>query len=148
MSARHLLFATLLATLGAVACADFEGVVDPAGGLPDVEIANPSFTADIQPIFTRRCSIGGCHSFASRRGGLVLDAEHAYDMLVGVESAVNPALLRVAPGDPDASFLVHMIEANPTRRGELPRMPLGSQPLTERQIATIINWIAQGARGP
>src|SRR5688500_9227614 len=53
-------------------CADFEATVDPTGGLPDVEVTNPSFANDIQPIFTKRCSIGGCHSLGSARGDLVL----------------------------------------------------------------------------
>ena len=146
MSARR--FVLLAFAAAVAACADFEGFVDPTGGLPDVEVANPTYATDIQPIFTKRCSIGGCHTFASQRGGLALDAAHSYAMLVGVESALNPPLLRVAPGDPDASFLIHMIEASPARRDGLPRMPLGSQPLTERQIATIVNWIEQGANGP
>lgn len=145
MSTRRLALVSLAAATVVAACADFEGFVDPTGGLPDVEIANPSFVTDIQPILTRRCSIGGCHSFATQRGRLALDAAHAYAMLVGVESALDPPRLRVAPGDPDASLLVHMIETSPARRDGLPRMPLGSQPLTERQIATIVNWIAQGA---
>lgn len=109
-------------------------------------IANPSFNADIQPIFTKRCSIGGCHSLASRQGDLVLVSGFAYDSLVGVMAALNPSFLRVKPSDSDSSWLVRMIEADPARRNSNARMPLLSTPLTPNQIATIVNWIDRGAQ--
>ena len=41
------------------ACADFEGIVNSTGGLPDVVVEIPQFQRDIMPIFERRCGIGG-----------------------------------------------------------------------------------------
>jgi hypothetical protein len=126
-------------------CADFEATVDPTGGLPDVEVANPSFATDIQPIFTQRCSIGGCHSLASAQGELVLVEGHAYDSLVNKPSSLAPGFVRVEPANADTSWLVRMIEADEGARFNNARMPLGGHPLTPNQIATIVNWIENGA---
>jgi hypothetical protein len=38
-----------------------------------------------------------------------------------------------------------MIQADPERRFFVERMPLGRTPLTDNQIATIINWVNAGA---
>ncbi|MGQ0712527.1 MAG: hypothetical protein ACT4PJ_02215 [Gemmatimonadaceae bacterium] len=127
------------------ACADFESTVDPTGGLPDIEIANPSFAGNIQPIFNLRCAIGGCHTVASRKGSLVLQEGFAYDSIVDVASFLMPQLLLVEPNNPTDSWLVRMIEADDVARNHFARMPLGGQPLTRNQIATIVNWIEQGA---
>jgi len=142
---RVLVAALLTAITLAWGCADFESTVDPTGGLPDVEVANPSFANDIQPIFTRRCAIGGCHTVNSERAELVLAPGHAYDSIVNKPSFLNPALDRVEPGDAPSSWLVLMIEGDDDARLHFPRMPLGGQPLTPNQIATIVNWVENGA---
>jgi hypothetical protein len=128
------------------ACADFSGLEDPAFGLPDVEVAQPSFVADVQPIFTKRCVVGGCHTLASEQAGLALDASVAYDELVGVPatSSVDP-YLRVEAGNAADSWLMRRLHADPAVRNGQPRMPLAATPLTDNQIATIVNWIDQGA---
>jgi hypothetical protein len=134
---------TLAAASG---CADFDGAVTPSGGAPDVLVATPSFTAQIVPIFEKRCSIGGCHSLAVRQGGLVLTADAAYDAIVGVPSALVPGVVRVLPSDPDASWLVTMIGPDDAARRGFSRMPLATPPLTANQIANIVRWIEQGAQ--
>jgi len=128
-----------------ICCAEFDTVVDPAFGLPDVVVETPSFSADIQPIFDKRCSIGGCHSLGTGQAGLILDASVSYDMLVGVQSRRRPEFVRVVPFDAPNSWLIHMIGPDPAGRFGLSRMPLSSTPLTPNQIATITNWIEQGA---
>ncbi len=151
IAARPLAARTLIAALGGVlagavmSCAEFDSTTDPAFGLPDIAVATPSFSADIQPIFDRRCSIGGCHSLATAQAGLVLTAGRSYDALVGVPARLRPQLARVVPSDPANSWLVHMIDDDPAARFGRQRMPLSSMPLTENQITTIVNWIAQGA---
>jgi len=142
---RWLLAASLTAVALAWGCADFESTVDPTGGLPDVEVANPSFANDIQPIFTRRCAIGGCHTVNSARAELVLLPGHAYDSLVNKRSYLSSVFDRVEPGDPASSWLVRMIGPDEDAREHNARMPLGGQPLTDNQIATIVNWIENGA---
>ena len=69
----------------------------------------------------------------------------AYAALVGRASLEKPSLLRVAPGDPDNSYLVHKLEGGPNIVGE--RMPRGGGPfLTSGQMLVIRRWIAQGAQ--
>jgi hypothetical protein len=133
---------SLAATLG---CADFETAVDPAGGAPDVLVPTPSFSANVAPIFEKRCSVGGCHSFATRQAGLTLDPAAAYDALVGVPSSLRPGEVRVRAGEPTRSWLVAMIGEDDAARQGFSRMPLATQPLTPNQIATIVRWIEQGA---
>jgi len=140
------LFGMLLTGIAvAWGCADFEATVDPTGGLPDVEVANPSFATDIQPIFNRRCAIGGCHTVISARADMVLAPGHAYDSLVNQPGYLYSQLDRVEPGDAANSWLVRMIEDDDGARFSYSRMPLGGQPLTRNQIATIVNWIENGA---
>lgn len=127
------------------ACAPFDSPVDPAGGAPDALVAEPSFSADVEPILVKRCSIGGCHSFAAAQGGLVLTEGEGYDQLVGVTSVQKPAMLRVRPFRTDSSWLAVLILPDAQARGGYPRMPLSSLPLTSNQIGTIMNWIMQGA---
>jgi hypothetical protein len=126
-------------------CADFEVPVDPTGGLPDVEVANPSFASDIQPIFTQRCSIGGCHSLASRQAELVLVEGYAYDALVNKPAFLASEFVLVEPANADTSWLVRMIVPADSVRFNNVRMPLAGHPLTDNQIATIVNWIENGA---
>ena len=133
---------SLSLTLG---CADFETAVDPTGGAPDVLVPSPSFSANVAPIFEKRCSVGGCHSLATRQAGLALDPTVAYDALVGVSSSRRPTELRVRAGEPGRSWLVAMVRADDAARQGFSRMPLATQPLTPNQIATIVRWIEQGA---
>jgi hypothetical protein len=127
------------------ACADFEGVVNPTGGLPDVVIAVPQFSRDIVPIFERRCGIGGCHSDAAHQAGLVLTATAAHAAIVNKPAQTRLGQVLVRPGDADNSWLVIAIRDDETRRMGLARMPLASGPLTPNQIQTIVNWINRGA---
>ena len=135
----------ILSVSAAVACANFDTPVDPAGGAPDTLVPNPTFSAHVLPIFEKRCSVGGCHSFATRQAGLSLTPNDAYDLLVGIPSTLQPARLRVQPSQPNQSWLVTMISADDGARQNFSRMPLATQPLTPNQIATIVRWIEQGA---
>jgi hypothetical protein len=126
-------------------CANFDTPVDPSGGAPDTLVPNPSFSANVLPIFEKRCAVGGCHSVGTRQAGLALAASAAYASLVGVQSTLRPSVQRVRPLDPSQSWLVTMISADDAARQGIPRMPLATHPLTANQIATIVRWIEQGA---
>lgn len=141
---RALLALSALVALAA-ACSDFDAPTDPAFGLPDLLVAEPTLAADVQPILTKRCSMGGCHSLVSRRANLVLTPDSSYAMLVNRASAERPTLMRVRPGKPDSSWLYLRVSPDPSGRGNLPRMPLAAHPLTPNQVATIANWISRGA---
>ncbi len=139
--------AFLLIVCGAWAfsCADFDGVVNPTGGLPDVVVTAPEFQRDIVPIFERRCGIGGCHSPGAHQAGLVLTSATAHAALVNRPSQTRTGQILVRPGDATNSWLVIAISDDDARRLSLARMPLGSGPLTPNQIQTIINWVNRGA---
>ncbi len=91
-------------------------------------------------VFDAACTV--CHAGAGAPLGLRLDAANSYTNLVGVPSRQDGSLLRVAPGNPDASYLVHKLEG---RASEGARMPLGGPPIPAETIAFVRQWIADGA---
>ncbi len=132
-----------LAMIAALACTDFEA--PEAVVLPDVVVQDPSFERDIQPMFTARCATASCHNLATQQMGLNLQAGYAYDAIVDRDSPSSHGLKHIRPFQPDSSWLIRMIQPDPARRFFLERMPLGRAPLTDNQIATIINWVNDGA---
>jgi len=110
------------------------------------QAATPTVTlaADVQPIFTARCALSGCHAGARPQEGMNLSSGQALQNVLDVNSAEVPALKRVKAGDPDNSYLFEKISKNPPRSGE--RMPLLGGPLSQAQIDTIRHWIEQGAK--
>ena len=72
-----------------------------------------------------------------------LTAGNTFASIVGVASIEQPALKRVAPGDPDHSYLVQKLEGAAGISGQ--RMPLGGPFLTQSEIDQVRAWIAQGA---
>lgn len=133
--------ALIIAT--AIACTDFEAPEEVV--VPDVLVANPSFDRDIQPIFTARCATASCHNLATQQVGLNLQTGYSYDEIVDVGSPSSHQMPYIRPFDADSSWLVRMIQADPARRFFTERMPLGRAPLTDNQIATIVNWVNAGA---
>jgi hypothetical protein len=94
-------------------------------------------------IFTPNCaSFSSCHGGTSPQEGMSLVAPAAA-AIIGVASTEVPALMRVAPGDPDASYLLQKIERAMPAVGV--RMP-PDQPLTPNKIEAIRAWIAAGAQ--
>ncbi len=94
-------------------------------------------------IFTPNCaSFSSCHGGASPQEGMSLVSPVA-GALIGVASTEVPALMRVAPGDPDASYLLQKLErAMPTVGVRMPP----DQPLAPNKIEAIRLWIAAGAQ--
>jgi hypothetical protein len=106
-------------------------------------------TADFQSIqdnvFTPICTT--CHQGAGAPRGLQLDATHSYAALVSVASSEQPAVLRVAPGDPDSSYLIRKL----TNTGGISgvQMPANGPPyLPQSTIDVIRQWITNGAPKP
>ena len=52
-------------------------------------------------------------------------------------------ILRVAPGAPDDSYLVHKIEGTAAQGQQMP--PNGAAPLSQAEIGAIRQWITDGA---
>jgi hypothetical protein len=84
-------------------------------------------------ILTPSCATTGCHLGAGAPQGLRLDEANSYGMLVGIASSEEPSILRVAPGDPNNSYLIQKLEGSTSVGAQ---MPLNAPP---RQ------WITDGA---
>src|SRR5580658_5704745 len=99
-----------------------------------------TFDAIQANVFTPICSV--CHIGATAPEGLMLDAAHSYNLLVGVPSTEVPTILRVDPGDPTNSYIIQKLEGHAAVGGQ---MPLGETPLPAATIAFIAQWITDGA---
>ena len=87
----------------------------PLGESDGIGPFEPTIESIQDHVFTPICA--ECHVGAGAPQGLVLsDAQTSYDNLVGVPSSEVPAYYRVLAGDPDASYLVHKVEARLRRR--------------------------------
>jgi hypothetical protein len=97
-------------------------------------------------VFTPRCAI--CHDGSqppngALPGSLNLTAGNTFASTVGVPSQQQGNVLRVAPSEPDASYLVLKVEGSSGITGA--RMPFGGPALDAATIAQIRSWIAAGA---
>ncbi|BDC47692.1 hypothetical protein F183_A00080 [Bryobacterales bacterium F-183] len=92
-------------------------------------VAKVDFDTAVEPILKAKCV--GCHSGASAKGQLRLDAGRL-------------ALRVIQPGNSAASRIIHRVEGQGNER----RMPLGGEPLTAAEIATLKQWIDGGAAWP
>jgi hypothetical protein len=93
-------------------------------------------------VFTVDCATSGCHVGAGAPQGLRLDDANSYALLVGVASSEAPTVLRVAPNDPDNSYLIQKLEGTAAVGAQ---MPLGGTPLEQAAIDVIRQWISDGA---
>lgn len=100
----------------------------------------PTFESIQDHVFTPACT--GCHAGAAAPLGLRLDEGASYALLVNAPSVEVPALRRVQPGNPGASYLIQKIEGTAAVGG---RMPLNAPPLPPATIAVIRQWITDGA---
>lgn len=109
---------------------------------PDSPPFGPNFSEIQAGLFTPTCAVSGCHTGAGAPQGLRLDEANSFGLLVGVASTEVPSILRVAPGDPDNSYLIQKLEGTASV-GE--QMPLGGPPLAQSTIDVIRQWIIDGA---
>jgi hypothetical protein len=144
---RRLLHCALImvATLvGSVGCD--EKLSDLVGPTPNLE---PTFSSIQQEIFSSGDSSGrpactNCHNaIGSQFNGLNLTPAVSYNNLVNVASRFRAGAVRVIPGDPENSYLIHKLEGRSTITGV--RMPLGGPYLETGQILVIRRWIEIGA---
>jgi hypothetical protein len=121
----------------AASCGGGGDEVDGGAGGP----LDPTFASIQGNIFTPICI--SCHAGAGAPQGLRLDDANSYALLVGVASSEQLSLERVAPGDPDNSYLIKKLEGTAAVGG---RMPLGGTPLARADIEVIRQWITEGAQ--
>src|SRR3989442_9370320 len=132
--ARPLLAAALLSL---AACGGGSGDNAPPAGL------QPTLASIQDNIFTVTCAVSGCHGGPTAQQGLRLDPGFSAGNLINVHSPQDSNLIRVVPGDPDASFLIQKLQGADGLLGD--RMPDGGPYLTTATINVIRQWIQDGA---
>jgi len=109
----------------------------------------PTHDEDLQPLWNSKCT--RCHFKATQAGCTgchwVLNLnDDAYADLVNVDSADVPAMKRVAPGDPDQSYLLHKIMGTQVDvGGEAGHRQYHEQNADADDRALIEAWIQGGA---
>jgi hypothetical protein len=147
MLRRLLLTAGLCTAVTAFAGCD-EKLSTVAGPTPGLE---PTFASIQQTIFESTDSAGrqactACHTSTGRNpsGGMNLNHDTAYDQLVSAPARGKAGAVRVIPGDPDNSYLIHKLDGAADIVGR--RMPFNGPPfLTDGQMLIIRRWITIGA---
>ena len=143
----HLRVLGVLAIVASAAACD-ESLSTLAGPTPKLE---PTFSSIQRDIFETtdvagRVACVGCHTNVGRTpaGGLNLLAGVSYGNLINISSVQRAGVLRVVPGNPDASYLAQKIDGTPGIIGR--RMPFNAPYLSEGQILIIRSWIEKGAQ--
>jgi hypothetical protein len=125
-----------------------------------LDLAQPvvTFSADIAPILAGSCGLSSaCHSdnAPSDQGYLGSNAAMTLQQNVNVAATREPAMKRIAPGDPEHSFLMHKVDG--TLQCSLlscavdescgDPQPQGATTLSQSLRDELRRWIAQGAKG-
>jgi hypothetical protein len=113
------------------------GNAPPASGLA------PTLDSIQTNVFNVNCAVPGCHGGVSAQQGLRLDPGFSAGNLINVHSPQDSNLIRVVPGDPDASFLIQKLQGTQTVGS---RMPDGGPYLTTATVNVIRQWIQDGAQ--
>jgi Bacterial Ig-like domain len=127
-----------LACCALAACGSGDGFVGSGGAVGPLA---PNFDSIQTNVFEQVCE--HCHSGASAPAGLRLDSANSYAMLVGVASVERSSVLRVAPGNPNDSYLIQKLEGT---AGVGERMPAGLPALPQADVDIIRQWITDGAQ--
>lgn len=150
---KTLLGLSLLASLGVLmtACGSSDGSSCPTGQVDCdgtcIDELEPTLASIQSRIFDRSCAASSCHDASLPQAELNLSSAVDSGMnLVDVNSVQVPSLLRVAPGDSDASYLVNKILGEDIAAGTQ-RMPLNTSGivLCDPEIDAIRQWIDDGA---
>jgi hypothetical protein len=105
-----------------------------------------SFAQQIQPLLTASCAGSQCHGGSPPASELRLTAGSAYSALVNVAVNESPcaSYRRVAPGQPDQSYLIFKLQGSGACfTGS--RMPRGMPALSAPELQLFRDWIANGA---
>ena len=118
--------------------ADCASVADP--NLP----STVSYQSDIVPLLTSKygCTAIGCHG-SSLPGSAYSLASYSGLFIAGPQAA-EKGMCSVRPGAPDESYLVWKTEGRQGILGD--RMPDNATAMTAEDLATIRQWILEGAK--
>lgn len=96
-----------------------------------------SWTFEIEPIF-HTCHF--CHEGAAPEQ-LIMAPGLAYKFLVNIPSTESQ-MMRVDPGNPENSYILYKLRGTHMENGgQGVQMPIGFDPLPEKQIQMIADWI-------
>jgi hypothetical protein len=109
---------------------------------PPVPGLMPTLASIQAGVFSVNCAVPGCHGGAGAQQGLRLDPGFSAGHLIGVASPQDATLVRVIPGNPGGSFLIHKLEGIQSVGF---RMPSGGPYLPQSTIDVIRQWIQDGA---
>jgi hypothetical protein len=102
-----------------------------------------SFVDEVEPVLVDACTGVGCHGFPVSAAGLDLRAGNVHGNLVGVSSSQCNDRLLVAPGQPEASYLMDKLQGVNLCFGT--QMPKAAPALSAAELAAISEWICRGA---
>lgn len=133
-----------LVTTFAVCAAAFAGAACGPHLPPPPPPGQPvSYARDLEPYVLARCE--SCHTVKEHKADLILEPGRGREAMVGVPSTQVPAMLLVAPGDPEASYLWLKIEHTAPEGKGMPRTVVGSKLLPPAERELYRRWIADGA---
>ncbi len=106
---------------------------------PDQARSSISYAKTVEPLLQKYCT--PCHLTPEAPEALMFESGVSYFYMVGIPSKESD-LLRVAPGEPDRSYLIHKIRGTHLEVGGLgERMPFGAPPVTDDEVGLIAAWI-------
>ena len=109
-----------------------------------VEGESVSFEADLLPVLKARCAV--CHMTGKEPGGMALTPDKAWSDLVSQDALGAAGWQRVAPNDPDASYLMHKLwGSHRSVGGSGSRMPMHQPALPKSVQEQFASWILAGA---
>ncbi|MCO4773802.1 MAG: putative metal-binding motif-containing protein [Deltaproteobacteria bacterium] len=125
-----------------------DGIDNDCDGSIDEGPFTVLFTPDVQAVFSGGCTANQCHHTPAGQADLALDDGEAYFRLVDVPSTQS-LLVRVAPGEPMASYLWHKLNNTQVEAGGAgSSMPFDQPLLPEETRRALYVWILEGAVGP
>lgn len=118
----------------------------PTDATPAME---PTLSNIADTLFVSSCQFSACHQRETAVAGLDLAAENLHEVLMNHSVQANTDMPLVAPGDPEGSWLYHLISrCEPTDKGGNPvrTMPLNAPFLSDPGLVAMVrDWIAAGA---
>ena len=131
--------------LDGTTCGDGAGTCCSGACIPEILPVLDGANGIQASVFQASCASIGCHgSSVTPQAGLELSSASVSEAnLINVDST-QVDKLRLAPGDPDASYLLDKLLGRNLAPGTLQQPPVGG-PLCDPMIQAVEEWIAAGA---
>jgi hypothetical protein len=131
---------------GATVTAEADGVVSAPVAIAVVGFVPPAATfSEVLAIANTGCAVAGCHVDGVEAGDLRWDRgpKSTWDKLVEEEADGAPGWMRIQPGEPRQSYVLHKLALGEPEAGA--RMPFGGPPLAAAEAQVFVRWILDGA---